>query len=116
ITYASSQYELDARTFYSPKLLDVFKASGADFGAIIPIDSPSTSAHIMGTLRIGADPALSVCDPYGKFHDVDNLYCVDGGVFVTSSGYNPTMTIITMALRTAAQIVSPGAPERVLGA
>jgi len=35
-------------------------------------------------------------------------------VFPTGSGYNPTPTIIACALRLAAAIVSPAAPERVL--
>jgi choline dehydrogenase-like flavoprotein len=54
---------------------------------------------------MGTDPTQSVCDPYGKFHDLDNLYCADGGVFVTGSGYNPTLTIIAVALRTAASMI-----------
>ena len=37
----------------------------------------------------------------GRFHDVDNLYACDGSVFPTSSGYNPTLTIIAVALRIA---------------
>ncbi len=115
VTYAPSGYEKDARTFYSPKLVDIHKAAGAHYGFIAPADSPSQSRHVMGTLRMGTDPSSSVCDGFGKFHDVDNLYSMDGGVFVTSSGYNPTLTIITLALRAAANIVSPGSPERVLG-
>jgi choline dehydrogenase-like flavoprotein len=115
ITYANSKFETDARTFYNPKLLGILQAAGAEFGFIAPVDSPSQSAHIMGTLRMGTEPAASVCDTFGKFHDVDNLYCMDGGVFVTSSGYNPTLTIITLALRAAGNVVFPGNPERVIG-
>ena len=115
VTYAPSAFEKDARTFYAPKMVDIHKAAGAKYGFIAPADSPSQSRHVMGTLRMGSDPATSVCDAFGKFHDVDNLYSMDGGVFVTSSGYNPTLTIITLALRAAANIVSPGTPERVLG-
>ena len=73
------------------------------------------SRHLMGTLRMGNDPATSVCDAHGRFHNVDNLYCMDGGVFVTSSGYNPTLTIITLALRAAANVVFPGNPAQVIG-
>jgi choline dehydrogenase-like flavoprotein len=115
ITYASSQFELDAQKFYNPKLIGILQAAGAPFGFIAPTDSPSQSAHIMGTLRMGTEPSASVCDAFGKFHDVDNLYCMDGGVFVTSSGYNPTLTIITLALRAAGNLVFPGSPERVIG-
>ena len=55
----------------------------------------------MGTLRMGADPATSVTNADGRFHDVDNLYACDGSVFPTSSGYNPTLTIIATALKIA---------------
>jgi choline dehydrogenase-like flavoprotein len=115
VTYKSSTYELEARAFYAPMMLGIHKAAGAQYGFIAPADSPSQSRHVMGTLRCGIDPSSSVCDAFGKFHDVDNLYCMDGGVFVTSSGYNPTLTIITLALRAAANLVTPGTPERALG-
>jgi choline dehydrogenase-like flavoprotein len=68
----------------------------------------------MGTLRMGANPTVSVTDRYGRVHDFDNLYCCDGSVFPTSSGYNPTLTIIALGLRTGAHIASPGNAERVL--
>ncbi len=62
----------------------------------------------MGTLRMGNDPTTSVCDRTGKFHDVGNLWCADGGLFPTSSGLNPTLTLQALALWVAANIVSPG--------
>jgi len=112
VTYSNSRYELDAAQFYKPKMLDVLGAAGAQFGFFNPYDpaTPSTSAHVMGGLRMGDDPAISVCDGFGRFHDVDNLYCADGGVFVTSSGYNPTLTLIALALRAAGNIVNPRSP------
>ncbi|MBI1829853.1 MAG: hypothetical protein HYR84_00215, partial [Planctomycetes bacterium] len=115
ITYARGALEQATRTFYGPKMLDIQKAAGAQYGFLAPIDSPPASRHVLGTLRMGNDSRAAVCDAYGKFYDVDNLYCMDGGVFVTSSGYNPTLTIITLALRAAANVVSPGTPERALG-
>jgi len=117
LTYKNHAFELDAATFYKPKMLEVLEAAGAAYGFFQPFDPsvPPVSRHIMGGLRMGDDPRESVCDRWGKFHDVDNLYCVDGSVFVTGSGYNPTPTIIALALRIAGAIVSPGNPERVLG-
>jgi choline dehydrogenase-like flavoprotein len=114
ITYESHPWEIATRDFYSPKLVEILKAAGAQFGFIAPIDVPSASRHIMGTLRMGDDPSSSVCDATGKFHDLDNLYCADGSIFVTSSGYNPTLTIQALALRTAGNLVFPGSPERVI--
>jgi choline dehydrogenase-like flavoprotein len=70
---------------------------------------------VLGGLRIGNDPGKSVCDAFGKFHDVDNLYCMDGGVMPTGSGYNPTLTLIALALRASANLVEPGSAERRLG-
>ncbi|MFQ5666631.1 MAG: GMC oxidoreductase [Candidatus Binatia bacterium] len=115
-TYKNHAFELDASTFYKPEMLRVQEAAGAAFGFFSPFDPavPPRSRHVLGGLRMGDDPAESVCDRWGKFHDLDNLYAADGSVFVTASGYNPTPTIIALALRLAGAIVSPTAPERTL--
>lgn len=57
--------------------------------------------HLLGTCRMGDDPARSVVDRWGRTHDVDNLFLVDGSIFVTSAVGNPTTTIQALALRTA---------------
>lgn len=114
VTYANHAFELGARAFYSPKLMSVLEASGCKYGFIAPQDDISTSAHVMGTLRMGNDPKTSVCDAAGKFHDLDNLYAADGSLFPTSSGYNPTLTIVTMATFVAASMVFGSSPERAL--
>jgi choline dehydrogenase-like flavoprotein len=113
ITYANSQFELSASAFYGPKILDFMGASGAKYAALGPASMPG-SDHIMGTLRMGMDPTTSVCDPTGRFHDIGNLYCADGALFPTSSGFNPTMTIVALSLWVAGGMVSPGNPEAVL--
>ena len=63
----------------------------------------STNAgwHLMGTARMGEDPTLSVVNQYGQGHDADNVFIVDGSVFVTGAAVNPTPTIQALALRTA---------------
>ena len=60
--------------------------------------------HLLGTCRMGDDPASSVVNCWGRAHDVDNLFIVDGSVFVTSAVGNPTTTIQALALRTAEHI------------
>ncbi len=57
--------------------------------------------HLLGTCRMGQDPRQSVVDDWGRAHDVENLFIVDGSVFVTSAAVNPTTTIQAVALRTA---------------
>ncbi len=54
--------------------------------------------HLMGTARMGLDPSRSVVNEWGRCHDVKNLFIVDGSVFVTSAGVNPTHTIQALAL------------------
>jgi choline dehydrogenase-like flavoprotein len=57
--------------------------------------------HLMGTTRMGADPASSVVDPAGRCHDVPNLFVTGASVFVTSGAVNPTNTLCALSLRTA---------------
>jgi choline dehydrogenase-like flavoprotein len=60
--------------------------------------------HLLGTARMGTDPARSVVNEWGRSHDVKNLFIVDGSVFVTSGGVNPTSTIQAIALYIADQM------------
>ena len=60
--------------------------------------------HLLGTARMGRDPATSVVNEWGRAHDVRNLFIVDGSVFVTSGGVNPTSTLQAVALYIADQI------------
>jgi choline dehydrogenase-like flavoprotein len=60
--------------------------------------------HLLGTARMGNDPARSVVNEWGRAHDVKNLFIVDGSVFVTSGGVNPTSTIQAIALYIADQM------------
>ena len=57
--------------------------------------------HQAGTARMGADPATSVTDPPGRVHGHDNLWVMDGSVHVTNGGFNPVLTILALAYRSA---------------
>jgi choline dehydrogenase-like flavoprotein len=108
VTYASHPYEVETRQFYVPVMRDVITNAGTDKVFLAPCDGlfgdPPTSRHQKGTLRMGNDPATSVTNADGRFHDVDNLYCCDGSVFPTGGGWNPTLTILAMSLRTATRM------------
>ena len=76
---------------------DILAAAGArDIGS----DSPLLNAgwHLMGTARMGRDPERSVVNEWGRCHDVKNLFIIDGSIWVTSGGVNPTSTIQALAL------------------
>ena len=82
----------------------VFETAGAQSIHVKDL-MPDTGFHLMGTARMGDDPAASVVDRWGRAHDVDNLFVVDGSVFVTCAALNPTPTIQALALRTADHII-----------
>jgi choline dehydrogenase-like flavoprotein len=62
--------------------------------------------HLLGTCRMGDDPATSVVDRVGRAHDVPNLYIVDGSVFVTSGPQPPTATIAANAHRCVEHLIA----------
>ncbi len=68
--------------------------------------TPNAGFHLMGTARMGDDPATSVTDRWGATHDVPNLWVIDGSLFVTAAALNPTHTIQALALRAADRIAA----------
>jgi choline dehydrogenase-like flavoprotein len=60
--------------------------------------------HLGGTARMGSDPASSVIDRDCRSWDIRNLWVCDGSVFPTVGGVNPSLTIQTVAMRTADRI------------
>jgi choline dehydrogenase-like flavoprotein len=78
----------------------VLEEAGAD-EIMVNRFSREAGWHLMGTARMGDDPSRSVVDSNGQAHDVDNLFVVDGSVFVTGGAVNPTPTLQAFALRTA---------------
>jgi choline dehydrogenase-like flavoprotein len=62
------------------------------------------SWHLMGTARMGKDPATSVLNSDCRAHSVSNLYIVDGSPFTTSIGLNPSLTMQALSFRTADKI------------
>jgi choline dehydrogenase-like flavoprotein len=64
----------------------------------------NSPGHLLGTARMGLDPERSVVNEWGRCHDVRNLFIVDGSIWVTSGGVNPTSTIQALALYIADSI------------
>ncbi|MGW8180903.1 MAG: GMC family oxidoreductase, partial [bacterium] len=65
-----------------------------------------SSAHPLGTCRMGNDPDTSVVDRWGACHSVKGLYICDGSVFPTSGAVNPACTIQALAARTADHLIN----------
>jgi choline dehydrogenase-like flavoprotein len=116
-TYRPHRFEQAASAHYGPRLAAILTEMDAQWTIITTSPDPGfpyggfispvpNSKHVMGTVRMGTDPAMSVVDPFGRMHDVPNVVVADSSVFVTSAGYGPTLTLVALALRAARALVS----------
>ncbi|MFI5496688.1 GMC oxidoreductase [Actinoplanes sp. NPDC051859] len=62
--------------------------------------------HEAGTLWLGEDPETSVTNLDGRLHDLDNVYVATAAAFPTEGSWNPTLTMVAMALRLARHLTS----------
>jgi choline dehydrogenase-like flavoprotein len=121
ITYSPHQFELTASSYYIQKLIEICQAAPGSVSSALTavpqapgspgnsLEGPNSTAHIMGTARMGHDPRTSVTDGYGRLHEVPNVCVGDGSVFVSSGGFNPTLTIMALSLRMADHLAWGGA-------
>jgi len=113
VTYAPHRHELVTAAHWAPRLEAVLRDAGAQHTFWVtsppmpgaPNDRPGMRApqsrHLMGTARMGTDPATSVFDPHQRCWGIENLVCCDSSVFPTSTGYGPTLTLVALAIRAA---------------
>jgi len=79
---------------------EALREAGAESLSVNPL-AAAAGFHFLGTTRMGTNPATSVVDADCRSHDLPDLMVIDGGVFVTAGGVNPTSTIQAIALRAA---------------
>ena len=101
IDYTLSENSRRMLDFGLARGTEVLKTAGAKD---IITEAPIGGWHLMGTARMGTDPTRSVVNEWGRSHDVKNLFVIDGSIFVTSAGVNPTHTIQALALHIADQM------------
>jgi choline dehydrogenase-like flavoprotein len=112
IHYSVSDNSRASLAYNGARACEAHEAAGA-LRAHVESAMPESGWHLLGTARMGNDPATSVVDANCRAHDVPNLYVVDGSVFVTSSAVNPTATICAIAHRAAGHIVRTAALHSV---
>ena len=135
-TYHPHRHELAASAYYAPKLEAILKEAGAlwsqsttsprmETGFIESLSAEitehlgtdfiegqsetariPTSRHVVGTVRMGTDRATSVCDEWGRLHDVPNVVIADSSPFPTGAGYGPTLTLVALSIRNSRALVT----------
>jgi choline dehydrogenase-like flavoprotein len=75
-------------------------------GSLQANDVVAFTAHQMGSCRMGSDPADSVADGRGELHDTKGVWIGDGSAFPSAPGVNPMISIMSLAHRTAANMLA----------
>jgi choline dehydrogenase-like flavoprotein len=71
-------------------------------GAVRVVETPPyPSTHNLGTNRMSENARDGVVNKHGQTHDIKNLFIADGSQFTTGGAENPTLTIVTLAIRQA---------------
>lgn len=112
ITYRVSDNTQAMIDFNVARMIEAHEAAGAVAIQSVPLVR-DCGWHLLGTARMGERPEDSVVNPWGRAHDVPNLYIIDGSPFVTASGVNPTATIMALALRAVDHLISTRAEQDV---
>jgi choline dehydrogenase-like flavoprotein len=69
------------------------------------LTQPGQIIHEGGTVRMGNDPKRSALNKWNQAHDCKNLFCVDGGPFVSQADKNITWTILALSMRASEYII-----------
>ena len=94
VTYAFSDNDRRLQAHAIGFLSKTLQAAGGK-----DIWSSEDTSHLMGSCRMGDDPANSVVNADGRSWDIPNLWICDGSLFCTSGGVNPSLTIQALACR-----------------
>ena len=104
VKYSDNEFKMAQDAMHT--LAQVSEDAGFRVLATHPVmGPPGESIHELGGCRMGDDPKKSVLNKWNQSHDVKNLFVVDGGSFVTAGSQNPTITIMSLAMRACEYMV-----------
>jgi choline dehydrogenase-like flavoprotein len=106
LTYMDHDDDLSMAGWFENRCAELHDAAGAEKMWRFGIHPNTGGEHLLGTCRMGNDPAASVVDAKHRSHDVPNLFICDGSSMVTSGRGQPTMTIMALAFRAADHIIA----------
>jgi choline dehydrogenase-like flavoprotein len=88
----------------------IYEAVGSTQVIEVP---PYPSTHNLGSARQSERSSDGVCNKWGQTHDIKNLFISDGSQFTTGGGENPTLTIVTLAIRQADYIAGESTKRNI---
>lgn len=92
--------------FLAERMSDWLRAAGAERTWSAPLEPQPLGTHLYGGARMGADPASSVVDGWGRVHRTPGLIVVGSATFPATSGRGPVQTIEALAWRTADRLAA----------
>lgn len=103
--YGSNESTMAADAFRST--VDMLNSAGFEMtratGDLAP---PGSSAHELGTARMGDNSETSVLNQFNQSWDIPNLYVTDGSSFASSGFQNPTLTMMALTVRACDHILT----------
>ncbi len=100
VEYRMSEHSRRSLDFGLDRAEEMLRAAGAYRTVRVPL-APLAGWHLLGTARMGRDPATSVTDGRGRCHAAPNIIVADGSLFPTVGAVNPGSTIGALALKLA---------------
>jgi choline dehydrogenase-like flavoprotein len=108
LMFAAGAREVTIPAVPPARLRSVKELEALDMRFVRPHGVPMTAVHPMGTMRMGGERKRSVVGASGEHHYVKGLFVGDGGLFPTSLGGPPQISVYAFGLK-----VGRGAVERV---
>jgi choline dehydrogenase-like flavoprotein len=101
VNFSDHPNDVAMRNYAYQKGQAIYDAVGATRTFPTP---PYPSTHNLGTNRMSENPRDGVVNKWGQTHDIPNLFISDGSQFTTGAAENPTLTIVSLAIRQADHI------------
>jgi len=98
VQFSDHENDLAMRNHGFKQAKALYESNGAKRVIYTP---PYPSTHNLGTNRMSAKARDGVVNKWGQTHDISNLFVSDGSQFTSGAAENPTLTIVSLAIRQA---------------
>jgi choline dehydrogenase-like flavoprotein len=108
-----SEYEIKQAKHMQETFAEILHAMGAvqtwgshnDAHNNYGLHAPGNIIHEAGCVRMGNDPKTAPLNKWQQAHECRNLFCMDGGPFVSQADKNITWTILALSMRASEHLV-----------